>query len=664
MKKLIALLLFALPLQAQVWVCADGDRVMQTDTSHWTRYDFTANTVWNGTTVSLFGAKNEIVAFQIIIHGTDAGRDSVNVTFDTLAKGSTLIANTPGADSTQYVGRPINLFVEHYFNVTEFNGGETSEGATPDDTVWSGMMADGLVPIEAPRGTYDNGQGGGPFDIAADNVQGVWCDVYIPKTVTSGLYTGNIRIWDKGVITQSIPVELTVKNFTLPDTTHMQNWMWMGWLAFSGVVPQADMDVVETTYVDLFQKYMNLFHRHRIGINTTITYETFSKSGGFGQYVTGSGFTPEKGYDGPGVGVGVNNYSIGIYDCPNAPYRSSFTPDNEAGWQAAADLWEQWFLDNAPSVPRTKYQWDEPFNEGPAFPLYDSIVVYKGDSIRYPFAWIGTRRDWLDAGEGVGKNLQFLLTTAHLDAYDPSKYWPDLEDIGVDWYMTTGPAAEWQGYNVDSNNSGRTAADLRALGNHVGPYNDLRPEHGAMGWWDVPQTEHRSAPWVWWKYECDLWYLWEIAYQWGQGREAPINQTTVEANNPWLNPFGQFASMIYPGTDSLFLPGDSRGWDGPIPSIRMKMLRRGLQDYEYLWLADSAGVDLDSLLGAMVPNGFNDSTGGWNNLTDYPNWEHNDSVFEDARLYLANILADEEPAPQTPVVGVRRRLIRKQVSTE
>lgn len=36
----------------------------------------------------------------------------------------------------------------------------------------------------------------------------------------------------------------------------------------------------------------------------------------------------------------------------------------------------------------------------------------------------------------------------------------------------------------------------------------------------------------------------------------------------------------------LLWPGRSFGLDGPIPSIRLKRLRRGLQDYEYLWLLE------------------------------------------------------------------------------
>jgi len=661
MKLFALLVLCASTALSQVWVCSDGTRVFKPDTAHWSRTVY--DTCWDGTTVRLTAAKNEIVAFQIIISGGASGLDSVNVSFDTLAKGSDLIINTPGADSTQYVGRNIELFVEHYTNVTEFNGGETSAGATPDDSVWQGWMPDALIPIKAARGSYANGQGGGPFDISADSIQGVWCDVYIPKTFPAGTYTGNIRIWQGESITQSIPVSLIVKNFTLPDTTHMINFMWSWWGDFSGIIPDMSMDSVHLKYPATVQKHMNLFHRHRIGVMTNVSFTTFDSV--VGGYITGSAFSADNGYAGPGTGVGFNCYSIGTYDCPQNPAASSFTPDNESGWQAASDLWEQWFIDSASTTPHWKYSWDEPFNSGPAFPLYDSIVVWNGDSIRYPFAWIGDRCAWIAAGTGVGQNLQTLVTVAHLDAEDASKYWPDLQDLGFKWYVTTGHVSQWQGYNVDEAQAGRTADDLRALGSYVGVYNDLRPEQAGIGWWDLPQTEHRAAPWTWWKYRCSIYYLWCTSYQWSYKREtSAYDSALVAQNNPWLNPFGQFASMIYPGTDSLFLPGDSRGWDGPIASIRMKMLRRGLQDYEYLWLADSAGINADSLADVVTPNAFNDPTDGWDNLTDQATYDHNSKFFETIRLWIADQLHVPLPSDQKPVTGARRRVVRKTMSTE
>lgn len=39
----------------------------------------------------------------------------------------------------------------------------------------------------------------------------------------------------------------------------------------------------------------------------------------------------------------------------------------------------------------------------------------------------------------------------------------------------------------------------------------------------------------------------------------------------------------------IFYPGSKFGYDGPIPSVRLKTMRRGLQDFEYLRLAEKSG---------------------------------------------------------------------------
>ena len=40
----------------------------------------------------------------------------------------------------------------------------------------------------------------------------------------------------------------------------------------------------------------------------------------------------------------------------------------------------------------------------------------------------------------------------------------------------------------------------------------------------------------------------------------------------------------------VFYPGHRFGYDGPIPSIRLKAMLRGLQDYEYALMLENAGL--------------------------------------------------------------------------
>src|SRR5205807_585147 len=55
------------------------------------------------------------------------------------------------------------------------------------------------------------------FSIAARQNQSIWVDVYVPKTAPAGLYSGTVTVAENGIATHQVPVQLTVRNFQLPD---------------------------------------------------------------------------------------------------------------------------------------------------------------------------------------------------------------------------------------------------------------------------------------------------------------------------------------------------------------------------------------------------------------------------------------------------------------
>jgi hypothetical protein len=107
---------------------------------------------------------------------------------------------------------------------------------------------------------------------------------------------------------------------------------------------------------------------------------------------------------------------------------------------------------------------------------------------------------------------------------------------------------------------------------------------------DAPGTANRVMQWVAWKYGIDgeLYYSMDEAY--GQ------------ANDPWAN-IRLFGGN---GDGTLFYPGrpDRIGGrtDIPIESIRLKLIREGMEDYEYLALlaklegAQAAGQYADRIV--------------------------------------------------------------------
>jgi hypothetical protein len=104
----------------------------------------------------------------------------------------------------------------------------------------------------------------------------------------------------------------------------------------------------------------------------------------------------------------------------------------------------------------------------------------------------------------------------------------------------------------------------------------------------------------------------------------------------WTDPlnFDESRKQGYPVDDSirqngdgiLFYPGYDVGIKGPIASYAMKSLRRGAQDYEYLWLLKQKGMDAQAM--AIV-----------NTVCPEPGqWSSEPESWDKARLALAALL--------------------------
>ncbi|HNW07956.1 MAG: DUF4091 domain-containing protein [Verrucomicrobia bacterium] len=85
---------------------------------------------------------------------------------------------------------------------------------------------------------------------------------------------------------------------------------------------------------------------------------------------------------------------------------------------------------------------------------------------------------------------------------------------------------------------------------------------------------HRVLPWMGWKYRCQGLLYWNTTW-WDEGKNGTEDPWTDMATVKGIN------KNMY-GDGSLLYPGKKVGVDGPVSSIRLELLREGLQDYEYL----------------------------------------------------------------------------------
>jgi len=599
-----------------VWPVDEGEKVKQDDLNHWARTD-SRNPVWDGSSIQVFGGRNEVVGFQVILEAAGSGATGVDVRLENLQGPGYVIANTGGAgDPMNFVGKRIEVFVESYINVTSRSrwGGTWGWSRPQPESEHMGWLPDALVPVEAPNKSPANGTGGAPFPIRAGRTQGVWIDVYIPPDAPAGLYSGTVQVLQNGSVTHQLPVTLQVYGFILPDSTHFQTMFVHG-----GAIERHGVSAGSPQWWSLFQKYMKVFHRHRINFNqgnkTPSEFDTHMKG-----FYTGASYTSAYQYEGPGNGVGNNTYGIGMYDQPDGGMFSGFWPNTQAAWQAAADAWEQWFLTNAPTVARFKYMIDEP-----------SPTQY---------AQILERAGWIHNSPGVGKNLKTYCTVKI-----------DSRLFGaIDYWSLTGQSGYDPGDGYPVGYIGNLARQRQATGEKIAFYNGTRPGYGVPELLDNFLADNRVNPWIAFKYNIDQYFLWQV----GEALQAsPAKNIWVDYYLNWgsatVKNWGE-GTYIYPGEDAVF-PGDSRGVVGPIVSMRMKNFRRGMQDYEYLWLARQAGVPEDSILAilnSVVPAALDEVV-----QDAQPRYAERGYPYENARRRLAELLSGSAHNVNSPTGSLR-----------
>src|SRR4051812_11067772 len=271
-----------------VWANEGGDKVSRDELRATNHTENTTgkviNRAWDGSTVLVSGARNEVVSFNLVLEAASASATNVTVSFDTLSgpNGATIQSTpTSGNGVFSWVNRPIELFYTRYlqikglsffgyykgdeliyptrFRLPTFNANGNGIGGWNDRPDHDKFYPDILVPLELNQN----------FTISAGQNESIWSDVYIPKSATPGTYTGNITVREGSTVSRVIPVQLTVYNFALPDvpTTKVMapftssDVMWRYATGYGGYANPLSTDGQRVRTIS--DRYYELFHRHK-----------------------------------------------------------------------------------------------------------------------------------------------------------------------------------------------------------------------------------------------------------------------------------------------------------------------------------------------------------------------------------------------------------------
>jgi hypothetical protein len=623
---------------SSIWANDGGDKVTQDELRATRRMGKIFNTVWDGNRIYIFGGQNEVISFNVVLEAGNGPASNVSVSFKELTgpSGRKIASGSANGNGVfNWNDRQIELF---YIRYLQINGISTLSYAQYDERhtpyrmrrPWSGdgmgrgtwndrpdhnkFYPDIAVPIELVP----------TFNIASNQNQSIWVDVYIPKNAAPGLYEGQFIVREGGAQVASLPVKLQVCPVTLPDMPLGKTMLYYS----SGNISKRYLG---TTYANagtsdairgktIRDRHFMLAHRHKISLIGDDTANCGNEDQPCPEWtprLDGSLFTAGNGYDGPGVGVGNNVYAIGTYG------NWSWKTHGQSGMNQHSDAWASWFARNAPNTEYFLYLADE---------LQDLNPVENWAKM-------------LLKNSGAGRQMKTLATSYLPHA---AKAAPSL-DIPVST-LFVGAANEWQPL-VD-----RYTSDSRK---RFWMYNGHRPATGSFATED-DGVALRQLEWAAFKKKVQRWFFWESTYYnnfQGNTGEMNVFRTAHTFGYSSLNDSSKgrtglnYANgdgiLFYPGTDKVF-PSDSYGVDGPLASLRLKHWRRGVQDYDYLAMASATdAATVKAIINSMIPKVL------WENGIADPNdpswvrcdisWPIDPDKWEIARAQLISLITGVNP---------------------
>ena len=380
----------------------------------------------------------------------------------------------------------------------------------------------------------------------------LWVDVTVPDTAPAGVYAGDVALTTSaGSIT--IPVELTVYDFTLPDVPSCRSALQAAMYAHVYLFPYHKVDTTQDKY-DLTRKYTTEMTRYRVS--------PFSATTAYWHYP----YTPP-----------VSNF----------PEYDTQLP---------------WAIDQAQVSAYNLLKYS-----GPAFRNYteydmDQMAADQVDRIAYLAA-----NNWLDIGFCGFDEPQPV-------DYPQARYLVDKFREGpggdqIKWFVYSYHGNIWDGMYDHANIITAIDNDFRSSLSYTGA-SLMKPGDEAWIYWtntshtwiDAPGLTNRLRAPKFQKFGASGMAVWNILQWW----DLPGYADTCD--NPWINPYTPWGN----GTNAYFYPPSPLGEQLPqkdmsvVPSLRMVLMRDGIEDYEYVQIlkdlieqAEAQGKDSASAVAAL-----------------------------------------------------------------
>jgi hypothetical protein len=546
------------------------------------------NWIYDGNSVKLFGAKGEYISFQVVLtNHFEAPLKGIDIQITSLKNNNAELNINP------------ELFLEWSVEV------KTPSTGYPRATLGKGWYPDALIPLKYIQQGTTNTRGSWIYPLQLPDFnnridkqisQIFWIDQYIPLDVGPGTYSGEVKIVIGGV-TKKIAIQVNVWNFAIPNENNFK-----ASLQHEGFVSRMS----EKEELEIYQ----LMKRNRIGVmdptykpelivlpTGKVSVEWTAFDARLKKYFSGDAFTKAYGYEyGPGYGEPIETFLL-----PFDVYGKHETP----GW---------------PDIGK------------PDVELLDS------NQQKY-INIIHEVRDHLK----LSINREKTDLTVYLNGLDESYFleaWQRMRHFG-NLIKKEYPEAKFRvdgGYNDSAMNMIKQSISAWAvhtvefdlqrmdkynkLGINQWIYGPLLYESKINSWVgsstfiDLPLINDRALSWSVWKYKAHSWISWGIGAGWKSGWYDP--ESWKSANDGGNSKYDM--KKLNGNALLIYSPGIVPNVNAACPSIRLKTMRNGIQEYEYLKLLaalDKTDKNANDIVNTIIKDPFGEQSIGNLNVWSY-----------------------------------------------
>ena len=477
------------------------------------------------TTARIAAAANEMEGFQAVVSGGASGVSGVSASVTDLKGPSTIPASQ------------VVLYRQGYMDIRQ----------PSDANGMRGLVPDALIPDVDPF--VGEKRNAFPFDVPAGQIRTIWVDVHVPPGTKAGTYKGSLEVKGSGV-QASLPIELEVFGFELPSTPSYATAFGLTWNGTcQGHFGEAWCSGDDATFDRLRQLY------GIAGLDNRISFSAVA-----GAPVPGSG----------------GNLDFSRYDRTYGPLLDGSAKTRLSGAALrAVEVWQR----NPGAADYAA--WARHFKDKGWF---DKLFDYTCDEPPLTCAWsdIGPRQAKVHEGDPQLKTL-VTTTAAHLKNHG---LYESTDIIVPVVNFVEGKSGEYAGDQSaqyrQAAKEGKTVWVYSSCMSH-GCGNTVSGEYGGdpdlAGWpslvIDHSALRNRAMPWVAYRYGFTGELYWDSAFAFVTKRDPWVDQYDFTGNGD--------GTLLYPGRPDK-IGGKTHI---PVESIRMKEVRDGVEDYEYLAILDA-----------------------------------------------------------------------------